>query len=76
MTTVISFARRLNRDSSIDSICTKCCETVASANCENELAGQERGHLCDPSGQFVRNEIEYDRCSFRMTFQPSKPQVN
>jgi len=36
MTSIVSFARRLNPDSSLDSICTKCYQTVASAQCEDD----------------------------------------
>ena len=38
MTNLVFFTRRWNRDSSIDSICTKCYRTIASANREDELA--------------------------------------
>jgi hypothetical protein len=48
MTEFVSFARRLNRDSSIDSICTKCYQTVACAENEEDLAIADRNHICDP----------------------------
>jgi len=52
MTTFISFARRRNHDSSIDSICTKCYQTIASADNMNELDSAEEKHLCDENGEF------------------------
>jgi hypothetical protein len=52
MTTFVSFARRKNRDSSIDSICTKCYQTIASASSERELLIAEEIHSCDPNGEF------------------------
>jgi hypothetical protein len=52
MTTFPSFARRRNQNSSIDSICTKCFLTIASAGAEEELAAHEENHVCDPFGKF------------------------
>jgi len=52
MTTFISFARRHNHDLSIDSICTKCYQTIASADSVSDLAAAEESHLCDPNGEF------------------------
>jgi hypothetical protein len=46
------FARRRNIDSSIDSICTKCFLTIASAGSDEELVGHEEKHVCDPHGAF------------------------
>ena len=46
------FVRRQNQDSSVDSICTKCVQTIASAECEEELAAPEQKHICDPFGEF------------------------
>jgi hypothetical protein len=54
MTYIYSFTRRWNRDSSIDSICTKCFRTIASANSEDELARRENKHVCHPNGEFIR----------------------
>jgi hypothetical protein len=53
MTTIPPFARRRNKDSSIDSICTKCFQTIASLACEDDLAAHEQKHICDPLGEFV-----------------------
>jgi hypothetical protein len=52
MTISVSFARRKNHDSSIDSICTKCYQTIASADSAVELATMEHSHMCDQNGEF------------------------
>jgi hypothetical protein len=52
MTNFPRFAKRRNINSSIDSICTKCFATAASASFEEELAAQEEKHVCDPYGEF------------------------
>jgi len=48
MATYPKFARRRNRDSSIDSICTQCFQTIASADREEDLALHEEKHICEP----------------------------
>jgi len=52
MTAFPPFARRPNKDCSIDSICTKCFLTIASAGSEEELVAHEEEHICDPYGEF------------------------
>jgi hypothetical protein len=52
MTTFISFARRRNPDSTIDSICTRCYQTIASGDSEASLATAEEGHSCDPNCEY------------------------
>ena len=52
MTSVISFARRRNQDSTVDSICTRCYQTIASGNSEANLAAAEEVHSCDPNGEY------------------------
>jgi hypothetical protein len=52
MTTFPPFARRRNKNSSMDSICTKCFLTIASAGSEEELVPHEEKHICDPYGEF------------------------
>ena len=52
MTSFISFARRRNENSTIDSICTRCYQTIASGDNEGALEGAERGHSCDPNGEY------------------------
>jgi hypothetical protein len=43
-----TFPHRHNRDGVIDSICSRCFVTIASAEVESELAQYERSHVCDP----------------------------
>src|SRR5277367_612305 len=62
MTTFISFARRRNSDTTIDSICTKCYQTIASAHTPGDLQAYEQVHRCDPS-----EEINYSHASPRPT---------
>jgi hypothetical protein len=52
MTSLLAFARRHNKDSTIDSICTRCYRTIASGNSEECLAAAEESHSCDPNGEF------------------------
>jgi hypothetical protein len=54
----ISFARRLNPNSSIDSICVRCYQTIATSRCEDDLAVPERTHVCDPNSEFTRAYID------------------
>lgn len=64
MTSFISFARRHNRDLSIDSICTKCYQTVASGKTVRELEDKEENHRCDASGEFGEEHINSQRGTF------------
>jgi hypothetical protein len=52
MTTLIPFAHRRNPDSSIDSICTSCFQTIASEDSVDKLIAHEEHHSCDPYWQF------------------------
>ena len=52
MTSFVSFARRENRDASVDSICTRCYQTVASSPGMNDLAVAEESHVCNPNWSF------------------------
>jgi hypothetical protein len=54
MTSFISFARRRNRDATVDSICTGCYQTIASGQNEVNLAIAEESHSCDPNEKFDR----------------------
>lgn len=49
MTSFVSFARRQNRDDSVDSICTRCYQTVASSSMVKDLAVVEESHVCNPN---------------------------
>jgi hypothetical protein len=43
-----AFARRENRDGTIDSICRACFATVRTSVWESELELVEKNHACDP----------------------------
>jgi hypothetical protein len=58
MTNLVSFTRRWNRDSLIDSICTKCYRTISSANKEDKLGIREKNHVCDPYEQVIRPDAD------------------
>ncbi len=60
MTTFISFARRHNTDTTIDSICTRCYQTVASEQVETNLTSAEQLHSCDPGCEYnwLHPEVE------------------
>jgi hypothetical protein len=58
VTTFISFARRPNHDSTIDSICTKCYQTIASADNASDLVAYEETHVCDPNGEFNQQHVD------------------
>ena len=52
MTSFISFARRQNGDSTIDSICTRCYQTIANGESEASLEMAESRHSCDLNGEY------------------------
>jgi hypothetical protein len=43
------FARRQNRDGTMDSICRKCYATVRTSCWEADLETAEQMHICDPA---------------------------
>ncbi len=49
LSTISGFARRENRDRTMDSICRKCYATVATAYWELDLEIAEHSHVCDPA---------------------------
>src|SRR5277367_3797500 len=53
MTTFISFARRRNSDTTIDSICTRCYQTVARAHTPGDLDAYEQVHRCEQNEGFT-----------------------
>jgi len=61
MTTFVSFSRRQNDDSTIDSICTRCYQTVASGDRSTELGlvSAEQNHVCNPHGEFNYSDWEH-----------------
>jgi hypothetical protein len=65
MTTFISFARRRNQDSTVDSICTRCYQTIASGQSDALLAIAEENHSCDPNGEFNRQHSDYWRAAIQ-----------
>jgi hypothetical protein len=75
MTTIPPFARRRNKDSSIDSICTSCFQTIASLPCEDDLAAQEQKHSCDPLGEFVNWRAYYPNRTDGVRRRPASPQT-
>jgi hypothetical protein len=60
MITLIPFARRRNQDSTVDSICTKCYQTIASEEDEVKLVSAEQRHTCNPNGEF---NLRHETCS-------------
>jgi hypothetical protein len=54
MTSPLPFAHRRNPDASVDSICTKCFQTIASEDNEDKLIAHEERHMCNPNWQFSR----------------------
>jgi hypothetical protein len=46
------FAVRQNRDSSIDSICTQCYQTMHRRAPALTFTFAEQGRVCDPNGEF------------------------
>jgi len=60
MPNILAFARRHNRDASIDSICTRCYQTIARERNEADLASAERHHACDLNAESdAREEISH-----------------
>lgn len=52
MTGTYPFVRRQNHDASIDSICSRCYQTIVSTNTVSDHMSAEHDHVCDPSGAF------------------------
>jgi len=61
MTPIHPFARRQNQDSSIDSICASCYQTIASSDSttESTLMSAEQNHVCSPHAEF--NYLHWDQ---------------
>jgi hypothetical protein len=58
MTSFISFARRHNPDTSVDSICTRCYQTVANSQKVDDLDCEELRHVCDPYSAILLNGVD------------------
>ncbi len=56
MTSFISFAHRRNRDSTVDSICTRCYQTIASGENDSSLTSAEVNHSCAPNAELDNHE--------------------
>ena len=56
MTKLASFARRLNEDHSVDSICITCYQTIAK---DGDTTSTEQRHTCDPYGEFNQHQIDF-----------------
>lgn len=69
MTTLIPFAHRRNPDTSIDSICTTCFQTIASEDSEGKLIAHEERHSCDPNWQVSRAHFDSRQST------PARPSV-
>jgi hypothetical protein len=44
----VQFVHRVDLDGRIDSVCTECFATVATAWDEREISSRELVHVCDP----------------------------
>jgi hypothetical protein len=63
MNGILDFVRRSNEDSTIDSICTKCFQTVASGKSVFDLIRAEEAHTCVPLSLRQRDYWECQRMS-------------
>jgi hypothetical protein len=50
------FTHRHNMDGTHDSICRECLVTIATVEKEDDLAGFESGHSCDPVRAYRRSQ--------------------
>jgi hypothetical protein len=53
----LNFARRANKDGTVDSICLHCFMTVATEQWEANLDKAERDHVCNGAERGVFEEI-------------------
>jgi hypothetical protein len=63
MKRILDFVRRVNEDSTIDSICTKCFQTVASGEDVFDLSRAEQAHTCEPLWLSQQHYWEIHRAS-------------
>jgi hypothetical protein len=75
------FPHRTNHDGTVDSICSKCFQTVASWPAVSDLALAEGRHRCDVNLMFARfpaNSVSVrPRLTlYRMHWPPSRTQVD
>ena len=64
MSRLKSFTRRLNSDSTTDSICNKCSMVIARNATASVLKASEEGHLCDPRDLTDRLHTDSQRGTF------------
>jgi hypothetical protein len=58
------FVRRGNRDSTSDSICTRCLRTVETGKDDQRLTSAEEKHICDAFDEFYMHSIDSQRGTF------------
>src|ERR1700735_1914967 len=58
MTSLVTIVRRKNEDSTFDSICKRCYQTIAREQDEADLLSAEQAHTCDPNGEFSQRRID------------------
>jgi hypothetical protein len=63
MRMIIGFVHRENEDSTIDSICTNCFQTVASGYSEPDIIRAEEAHACVPLYEHRQHNWEFHRTS-------------
>lgn len=49
------FARRINRNNTVDSICLRCFRTVATTPQRDDPIKEETGHVCLPGESLIEN---------------------
>jgi hypothetical protein len=59
MNTPRTFARRQNEDHSVDSICMRCYQTIASAPSGSDFKTAEQNHLCNRYGEFNQAQVDF-----------------
>jgi len=64
MTTTANFFYRENSDSTIDSICPRCFQTIASGRILNELKGAEQEHTCFSLEELHQGYVDSQRDTF------------
>jgi hypothetical protein len=64
MTSIAAVVRRKNDDLTFDSICKRCCRTIANEEDETDLVSAEQTQTCDPNGEFSRSHIDSQRGTF------------
>jgi hypothetical protein len=60
------FPHRINRDGTIDSICSRCYVTIGTSTTEADLERIEMTHVCEP-GRLLSYEEQRERAVKRST---------